>query len=88
MAMEAASFRLEGLGCSCEVGIVEKRLKKLKGVQDYEVNAFTNRLKVLFDPAAVSVVDIQAAVGKAGREGCAPGVRLTVRHSASSQDQE
>ena len=66
MTMQAAAFKLEGLGCSCEVSIVEKRVKKLKGVQGCEVNAFTNRLKVLFDSETVSLGDIQTAVSKAG----------------------
>lgn len=64
--MDTATFMLEGLGCSCEASIVEKRLKKLKGVQDFVVNPFINRLKVSFDPSTVTISDIETAVAKAG----------------------
>ena len=64
--METAVFRIEGLGCSCEGSIVEKRVKKLRGVESFLLNTFTNQLRVSFDPSAVTMWDIQATVEKAG----------------------
>ena len=61
-----ATFRLEGLGCACEGQMVERRVKALKGVTAFTLNAITNHLKVAYDPAAVSVDDIVMAVKKAG----------------------
>ena len=61
-----ATFRLEGPGCACEGQMVEKRVKVLKGVTAFTLNAITNQLKVTYDPAAVSVDDIVMAVKKAG----------------------
>ena len=64
--MESATFKIVGLGCSCEGSIVEKRVKKLKGVGDFAFNTFTNRLRVSFDPSAVTIANIQKSVAKAG----------------------
>jgi len=64
--METAVFRIEGLGCSCEGSIVEKRVKKLRGVESFLLNTFTSQLRVSFDPSAVTMWDIQATVEKAG----------------------
>ena len=64
--METAEFKIVGMGCSCEGSIVEKRMKKLKGVESFLLNPFTNQLRVSFDPSAVTMADIQKAVEKAG----------------------
>lgn len=64
--MEYVIFKLVGMGCSCEGSIVEKRVKKLRGVEDFALNAFTNQLKVSFDPDTVTMSDIQKTVEKAG----------------------
>ena len=59
------TFRIEGMSCSCEGQIVEKRVKALKGVKSFSLNPITNQMKVICDPI-VSVEDIQRAVSKAG----------------------
>lgn len=64
--METAEFKIVGMGCSCEGSIVEKRIKKLKGVESFVLNPFTNQLRVSFEPESVTMADIQKAVEKAG----------------------
>jgi len=64
--MENVIFTLVGMGCSCEGSIIEKRVKKLRGVKDFSLNGFTNQLKVSFDPDTVTTADIQKTVEKAG----------------------
>jgi Cu+-exporting ATPase len=64
--METVVFRIEGMGCSCEGSILEKRVKKLRGVESFALNAFTNQLKVSYDPSVVTMVDVQESVKKAG----------------------
>lgn len=64
--VESATFKIVGLSCSCEGAIVEKRLKKLRGVADFALNTFTSQLTVSFDPEAVTLADIQQSVAKAG----------------------
>jgi Cu+-exporting ATPase len=64
--LEIATFRIEGLGCSCEGQIVEKQVKYLHGIVALGLNPITNKMKVSYDPSIVSIQDIEAAVKKAG----------------------
>ncbi len=65
-ALEIATFRIEGLGCSCEGQIVEKQVKSLRGIVAFGLNPITNKMKVSYDPSVVSIQDIEVAVTKAG----------------------
>jgi len=60
------NFQLQGLSCACEGQIVEKRLKKLKGVDSFSLNPVTFKMKISYDPALVTVEDIQKAIAKGG----------------------
>jgi Zn2+/Cd2+-exporting ATPase len=64
--IESVAFRIDGMGCSCEGQMVEKRVKALKGVKSVSLNPITNQMKLTYDPSALSILDIQAAVRKAG----------------------
>lgn len=65
-SMETVIFKIEGLSCSCEAQIIEKRLKSLKGVSSYSLNPISYQMKITYDPVAVSIEDIQKTVAKAG----------------------
>ncbi len=73
--LETATFRIEGLGCACEGAIVEKRVRALTGMATFILNPITNQMKVSYNPAAVSIAEITAAVTKAG----ASAVLVTTR---------
>ena len=60
------TFRIEGMSCSCEGQIVEKRVKSLKGIRGFSLNPITNQMRIVCDAAAVSVEDIQKSVSRAG----------------------
>ncbi len=60
------NFQLQGLSCACEGQIVEKQLKKLKGVKNFNLNPVTFKMKISYDPALVSTEDIQKAISKGG----------------------
>ncbi|MGC8491548.1 MAG: heavy metal translocating P-type ATPase [Syntrophobacteraceae bacterium] len=62
----SAAFRIEGMSCSCEGQMVEKRVKALKGIKSLSLNPITNQLKLTYDPLALSLPQIEAAVKKAG----------------------
>ena len=64
--MEIATYRIEGLGCSCEGQIVEKQVKSLPGIIAFGLNPITSKMKVSYDPALVSAHDLEDAVKKAG----------------------
>lgn len=60
------NFQLEGLSCACEGQIVEKRLKKLKGVDRFILNPITFKTKISYDPELVTTEEIQKAILKGG----------------------
>jgi len=60
------TYKLEGMGCSCEVKIIEKRLKALKGVKNYNINPISNWLKITFDASLVTTDAIKKEIGKCG----------------------
>jgi len=64
--LQIANFKLEGLSCSCEAQIVEKRVKSLKGVKSYSLNPISYKMKISYEPALVTVEEIQKTVSKAG----------------------
>ncbi len=64
--LEIATFRIEGLSCSCEGQIVEKQVTSLHGISAFGLNPITKKMKVSYDPSIVSINDIEAAVKKAG----------------------
>ena len=61
-----AEVGVEGMTCAACSAAVERAVKKLPGVADAAVNLATNRLNVGYDPAAVKLSEIKAAVEKAG----------------------
>lgn len=64
--MNSAAFRIDGMSCSCEGQMVEKRVKSLKGVKSLSLNPITNQMKLIYDPSFLTINDIEAAVKKAG----------------------
>ncbi|MFZ3131854.1 MAG: heavy-metal-associated domain-containing protein [Desulfosporosinus sp.] len=60
------NFQLQGLSCACEGQIVEKKLKKLKGVKNFNLNPVTFKMKISYDPALVTTEEIQRAISKGG----------------------
>jgi copper chaperone CopZ len=59
-------FQISGMSCSCEAKLIEKRLKALPGVESYEINPVSYRMKVSFDPGKTDAKGIQSAVAKTG----------------------
>ncbi len=64
--IERSVLRAEGFSCPSCVGKIEKRVGRLKGVEDVKVHFASSRIEVEHDPEVVSVDDVVAAVGKAG----------------------
>ena len=63
--METVNFKITGI-CSCEGKIVEKKMKKLEGVETFTLNPVTNQLKVTYNKTLLSIEVIQKEVSKAG----------------------
>lgn len=58
--------RLEQLSCPDCANMIERVVKKIKGVQSGEVRYTTSKLIVEFDAASVSWSEIEKAVAKLG----------------------
>ena len=58
--------RLEQLSCPDCANMIERVVKKHKGVQSAEVRYTTNKLIVTYDKSAVSWDEIERAIGKLG----------------------
>lgn len=59
-------LRAEGFSCPSCVAKIEKRVGRLKGVENVKVHFASARIEVDHDPERVSVNDLVAAVMKAG----------------------
>ncbi len=65
---ERLTLPVRGMHCAACVGKVEGALARVPGVEEASVNLATERATVAFDPAAVDIGALQAAVAAAGYE--------------------
>ncbi len=65
-AVRVVTLPVEGMTCASCVLRVEKALKKVEGVSRADVNIATEKATVAFDPARVSLAQLQAAVADSG----------------------
>lgn len=64
--MANKTFNIDGMTCASCARAVERATRKLEGVEEANVNLATEKLSITYDPGALTVEDIQAAVEKAG----------------------
>lgn len=64
--MVKVTARLEQLSCPDCANMIERVVKKQKGVQSAEVRYTTNKLIVSFDKSTIGWDDIEKAIGKLG----------------------
>lgn len=57
---------ISGMTCASCVRRIEKRLTRVPGVQEANVNLATEQARVRFDPAAAGLADLKTAVEQAG----------------------
>ena len=59
-------FKIEGMDCHEEVAILEKRLKKLTGLEALDADVLSQRLSVKYDAAKLNASAIAEAVAQTG----------------------
>jgi Zn2+/Cd2+-exporting ATPase len=59
-------FKIEGMDCHEEVAILEKRLKKLAGLEALDADVLSQRLKIKYDAAKLNTATIAEAVAQTG----------------------
>jgi len=60
------TFPVTGMTCASCVRRIERRLGKVDGVHDVNVNLATEKARVVFDPGLVGLPDLVSAVERAG----------------------
>jgi Cd2+/Zn2+-exporting ATPase len=59
-------FKIEGMDCHEEVAILERRLKRLPGLEDLAADVMSQRLRVKYDAAKLTAAAIAEAVAQTG----------------------
>ena len=79
---EALTLHVEGMDCSDESEIIEKKLKALKGIKGFNILLVSQEVKIQYDPASISAIDIIKAIAETGmkasrvQKGRAKGISL------------
>src|SRR5204862_4171636 len=61
-----STFKIEGMDCHEEVSILERRLKKLAGLEALDADVLGQRLRIKYDAAKLSTGLIAEAVAQTG----------------------
>ena len=61
-----STFRIEGMDCHEEVAILERRLKRLAGLESLDADVLGQRLRIKYDAAKISTDVIAEAVAQTG----------------------
>ena len=61
-----STFRIEGMDCHEEVAILERRLKRLSGLEALDADVVGQRLRIKYDAAKISADAIAEAVAQTG----------------------
>ncbi|NQK68613.1 copper-translocating P-type ATPase [Streptococcus suis] len=69
---QSQTLAIEGMTCATCALTVEKALNKLDGIQNASVNLATEKATIQYDPAHLSLSDIETAVEKAGYKAVLP----------------
>jgi len=65
-ASQSISLYVEGMDCADEVAIIEKKLKNLSGLLNFDVNLASEKLEAAYDPSQLSSQDIIKSIAETG----------------------
>lgn len=60
------TLKVEGMDCVDESEVIEKKMKSLAGVNNFEINLMTQQVKISYDPSFISVQDMIKAIAETG----------------------
>lgn len=75
---QEAVFRIKGMHCATCTDTVREALESVKGVEDPRVNLATEKAAFVYDPALVSLADVEKAVKESGYEVARDEITLTI----------
>lgn len=62
----AVILRIEGMDCADESEIIEKKMKSLLGIKNFEINLVTQQVRISYAPSLISIQDVIKAVAETG----------------------
>jgi len=60
------TLNVEGMDCADEQEVIDKKMRALNGIKDFDIYLMTQKLKVSYDPALISVQDIIKSIAETG----------------------
>lgn len=54
------------MDCADESKIIEKKMKSLKGIMNFDINLMTQQIKIFYDPFLISIQEIIKAIAETG----------------------
>jgi Zn2+/Cd2+-exporting ATPase len=64
--LQTVTLQMEGLSCSCEAQLVEKKVRSLAGIGSVDVDGISLQLRVSYDPSLTNIQDILRSVAETG----------------------
>ena len=64
--IETHKLIVEGMDCQDEVRIIEKKLKSLSGIKNFDIYLATQGVKVVYDPSSISIQQIIKSIAETG----------------------
>src|SRR3989304_810617 len=64
--IETHKLIVEGMDCQDEVTIIEKKLKSLAGIKNFDIYLATQGIKVVYDPSLISIQQIIKSIAETG----------------------
>jgi copper chaperone CopZ len=63
---KSAVLHIEGMDCEDEVSVIEKKMKRLKGFESFQVDLMSEALRVQYDPGLLSIQEIIKSIAETG----------------------
>lgn len=63
-------LNIEGMCCPDEAELLEKKLKGLNGIRDFDINITSQKVRVEYDPALVSIQEVIKSIAETGMKAC------------------
>ncbi len=63
-------LNVEGMCCPDEAELLEKKLKGLNGIRDFDINITSQKVRIEYDPALVSIQEVIKSIAETGMKAC------------------
>ncbi|MEP9410982.1 MAG: cation-translocating P-type ATPase [Candidatus Brocadia sp.] len=64
--LETHKLNIDGMDCQDEVNIIEKKLRSIAGIKDFQIYLATQGVKVVFNPSMISIRQIIRSIAETG----------------------